>query len=76
MIQKAASKVDIKLFGGEFAQVSIFYNKPKLLEYFIEKGADLKNPPESITPVQSMPTGGDVSENELGKRYRKTPYIV
>lgn len=51
-VKEAGSGVDFNVYAGELATLSIFYKKPKLLEYFFKQGADIKNPPDSISPSQ------------------------
>lgn len=72
-VKEAAQGVDLKVYAGEFVTLSIFYRKPKLVDFFFKNGADIKNPPDSITPSQ-LP--GSEDEQEMLKQYRRTPFLL
>jgi hypothetical protein len=53
--------------------MAIFYGKPKFLEYFLDNGADIKRPPESITEIKMM---GKEDDSKVAEMYRKTPFMM
>lgn len=48
-------------FGGDLLQAAAFHGKAEIVDMFVEKGADIHNPPEDIS--------GDDS-------YRRTPHVI
>jgi ankyrin repeat protein len=72
-VKEAAKGVDLQVYAGELATLSIFYQQPKLVEFFFKSGADIRNPPDSIT--QSQLQGSD-KEEEMLKKYRRTPFLL
>ena len=72
-VKEAAQGVDLNVYAGEFVTLSIFYRKPKLVEFFFKNGADIKNPPESISPSSLQ---GTEEEDEMLKYYRRTPFLL
>jgi hypothetical protein len=72
-VKKAAQGMDMKAYAGEFASLSIYYNNPRLLEYFFKEGADVKRPPESITPSQVVDEDDGTS---ISRIYRQTPFMI
>lgn len=52
---------DMLKFGGDLLQAAAFHGKAEIVDMFVDRGADIHNPPEDIA--------GDDS-------YRKTPHVI
>lgn len=61
MMRGIIDKVDLLKNGADCMQIACAAGKEKMVEYFIEKGVDILNPPEL---VQSDET------------YRRSPFII
>ncbi|CDW79057.1 ankyrin repeat domain-containing [Stylonychia lemnae] len=68
LIAGMIDKVNMLVDGGELIQAAVSFNQPKMLEYYIEKGAKVDMPPETVGKLYT-----DTSKHQ---EYRKAPFII
>ena len=61
MLKGIIDKVDLLKNGADCMQMSCAAGKEKLVEYFVENGVDIMNPPELVKSEES---------------YRRSPFII
>mmetsp|Transcript_108136 Transcript_108136/g.149430 ORF Transcript_108136/g.149430 Transcript_108136/m.149430 type:complete len:136 (-) Transcript_108136:1689-2096(-) len=67
MVQLLLKRVDMVVDGGQLLQAAVQCGNNDLVQYYIEKGARVQNPPQSVV---SAITGGK------SDAYRHSPYII
>jgi len=61
-------KINMLVDGGQLIEAAIQFNKPEMLEFYIEKGAKLDMPPDMVTKLYI--------DNTRGREYRKSPFVI